>query len=196
MEFSLLFDFAGTKGSVEKLEPSNVANEILEKLLIEPLTKKNITSVPSTDNFAAEDWPFWDNDRSTNPPQSYITSFVRPRKPGEAIIEDEKETLVGLRLRPSSLVFNLARAANGPRYYQWRSSVDGFEKPLPIANFPQSQIDRGCEHNDGIITLPPEPPTSPAFFGPFFIDFRQLAKSDGRWRALEKLDVRLYGYFK
>jgi hypothetical protein len=201
MEFELLFDFAGSAGSVEKLDPINVDPEIRKKLIIEPLTKKAVTNTFSSDNFVASDWPIWSDDRSVNPPSSYITSFVRTRDkedtPNNGAPEgDEEEQAVQLRLRPTSLVFNLTRDGDGPRYWQWRGSVDGFEKPLPIANFPQEQIDRGCTHEDGIITLPEAAPTSPAFFGPFFLDFRHLAKTNSKWRSLLQLDLRLYGYYK
>lgn len=199
MEFEILYDFAGSAGSVEKLDPTNVDPDIRKKLFIEPLTKKNISNVVSSDNFAASDWPTWNDDRSTDPPSSYIVSFVRVREndpPNNQASSNNEKEAKDLSLRPTSLFFNLTRDDDGPRYWQWRCSVDGFEKPLPVANFPQSQIDRGCEYEDGIITLPIDPPELPAFFGPFVIDFRQLKKTDRRYSSMKLLDLRLYGYHK
>lgn len=183
MEFELLFDFTGGAGNGQEVEPTNVTEEMREKLIIRPLKKEGLTTFESNNNFVAEDWQVWEDGRSVGTPSAFISSYVQVK-------DKEKD-----RLRLGAMTFGLTRDNDGPRHWQWRSSVDGFETPLPIENFPQEQIDRGVIYDDGIIELPAEAPTDPMFFGPFFINFKALAKTDLRWIDLTYFELRLFGYY-
>lgn len=185
--FEFLYDFTaeeGLAGSVQDmLYNGPLPPQIDERIVIGPLYKYALTNVESLNNCVAQDWPTWNDPRNEIPPTQHFVFTMRSRD------------AEWYKIRLGRMRFNLTRDLDGPRYFQWRASPDGYKAPLFVHDLGDNDIERGVIHDDGIITLPEEPPVDPPYFENFVIDFKQFAKTDERWRKLTEIEIRLYAYF-
>jgi hypothetical protein len=189
----ITFNFTGDQGlagSAQQLafEEDTLPEDFVGKVVVRPLKKENLINEVSIDNFAASNWPVWDSPRGTTDlPDRYILLKI------EGLENEGRIT----KFKSTRINFFLMRDGSGPRHWQWRSNADKFGAPLPIEGIGEQAEELGIEYEDGIITLPPTPPSDPPYFGPFFINFGAIEQQRANFSfGRADLQLRLYGYYE